>query len=226
MRFFPTLFLIFTAPLFALNLATQEWPPYQVENDGIPSGISFQYIRCIEKELKEKINVAFFPWMRAQALVHSGEFDGFFAASQSDLRDKFLVFSHAFIPQDWSFFYLFDPSKKGPYSVDDIKKNLRVGVRKTANLAYWLKKEGFQLEAPNDDLPLLIQMLERKNIDVIAENDTVFKHFSSKKYQRTFYMKHPLGVYFGKKYLQKNPDMLSRFNRAADTCSLTLTNQK
>lgn len=204
-------------PALGLNLATQEWAPYQMKNQGEAQGIAIDAIRCVEKNLGEQIQITFLPWKRAQQATESGEYDGFFAASQSDYRDKFAEFGEPFIPQRWRFYYSRDEFANPPL-IDQIRQRYLVGVRQTSNLAYILTQEGFRLEKSVDDLPTLIKMLKMKRVQFIAENDQVYAFTNDTWLASIFYRRHDLGVYIGKKYLARHPGFMKKLNQASKKC--------
>ncbi|MDE1465726.1 hypothetical protein [Spartinivicinus poritis] len=74
-----------------LKLTTQHWPPYQMKEQGIVSGLATDVLRCVFKKMNQSFSITILPWERAQTMVQEGFYHGFYSASQSKSRDQFAI---------------------------------------------------------------------------------------------------------------------------------------
>ncbi|WP_179079035.1 ABC transporter substrate-binding protein [Shewanella sp. UCD-KL12] len=205
-----------------ITITTQQWPPYQFESNRIQSGFAINALSCVMKRLNQDYRVIFLPWGRAQNGVAQGKYDGFFSASQNSTRDSYAVHSNTFIEQQWNFYLLKDTT----ISLDKqaIKQDAKFGSRKHANTTFWLKRNDFKVIYETTRVEELIKLLQAGKIDGIMENKLLFSdavnraHLSMSQFKVVPNISKPLGVYFGKIFLQSYPDFLNQFNAHTEAC--------
>ena len=213
-------FQVFAMPK-EVNLATQDWRPYQVTfKDKLIGGISLKAIDCVFSKLNIKYNVKVLPWKRAQLGVKNNDYDGFFAAAKAVSRETFAVASAPFIRQRWSFY----SHKKLP-NKNKIKRQLNVAARDGSATLMWLKENDYKWAPGATRAESFTKQFINKRFETIMENDDVLKFYLRKnkvkisKFQKIKNISKPLGVYFNKNFVIKHPGFLSKFNRYALKCS-------
>ena len=203
-------------------ISTQEWPPYQFESTHSQSGFAIDALHCVMNHLNQKYRVIFLPWGRAQNGVAQGKYDGFFSASHNDIRDTYAVHSNTFIEQEWNFYLLKDTSIS--LTKKAILQQARFGSRKYANTTHWLHQNKYHVEHETTRVDELIKLLLSHKIDAIMENRLLFQdaikraHIPFSSFEVVKNIDKPLGVYFGRIFLQNHPQFLQQFNLHTEAC--------
>jgi len=81
----------------------------------------------------------------------------------------------------------------------------------------WLKENGYNVKAEPPDTEALFKMLLYKRVDAILANNFVAEEIIKKenlagRLKSAIQQDQPLGVYFSKAFLAKNPGFLDEFN--------------
>ena len=205
-----------------LRLTTHELPPYSFAGTGArPGGVAVNVVDCAAQAIGQPLEVGIYPWARAQAMVRDGHADGFFAASQSPARDEFAVLSAVIAPQEWRWYFPAGSNVKP--SSDKFRKEARVGSFLGGNMLSWLKENGYRVAASPLSNDQMLQMLMRGRVDAILANNLVMDellvaHGLQARIRSELLQDKPLGVYFSKLFLERNPGFLQRFNEAVGKC--------
>ncbi len=173
--------------------------------------------------MSQAYRIQFLPWKRAQALVESGESDGFFLASQNESRDKFAVLSKSLDKQVWSF-YLLKSSLLN--NVEEIKVRANTGAKSNTAKQRWLKKNKFKVIIYPSTMTPLIQALIIGRIDAFLEADHRMQEYFQlhpeqiNKFKKIKVKKISNGVYLGNKFLDQYPGFMNVFNSHVSTCEM------
>ncbi len=212
-------------PIPKLLISTKEWPPYQMQADQNQSGLAIDALSCVMNKLGQAYEVIFLPWGRAQKGVELGVYDAFFSASHNRMRDKYAIQSNTFIEQKWNF-YLHINSYIKP-NITDIKSTAIFGSRQHSNTTQWLSKNEFMIAHQTDSIDKLVSLLYHRRVDAIMENSLLFESAVARagldmsQFQIIQNKSKPLGVYFGKIFLAKYPDFLTKFNQHTEQCAFS-----
>lgn len=217
--------LSFSAAQEPIRLTTKIWPPYQYynETDGKLTGVSVNVISCAFNLMDIPFTIQVLPWVRAQKYVKTGKSDGFFSASRHSNRDEYAVRSIDIADQNWSWYtptdYKISPSDP------KFKEHARIVAILGSNMTKWLKTEGYQVKDEVAKTENMIQMLMFGRADAFMENELVVDHLlqvtgSNHSLVKTIERRMPVGVYFSKKTLNNNPQLLEKFNRYVPECRL------
>ncbi len=211
-----------SADVDIIKLTTQHWSPYQMLESGKLTGIAIDIVKCSFDKLNKSYEIEFLPWRRAQIMVGTGVADGFFAASANEKRSEYAVFSEKIIDQNWNWYLL----KDSEFSPDDpnFKKDAKVASEFATNMNRWLNKNDYNvISSPFDPQSLVKEVFEKK-VDAILSNELVATHamkslgISLDRFKVYTIKTIPLGVYWSKKFLEKHPEFLNRFNSALKQC--------
>ncbi len=206
-----------------VRLTTHNLAPYSYyENDKL-IGKAVIVVECAFKQLNNfEAEFIVVPWKRAQQMVEKNEAEGFFAASHNPQRDEYAVISEIIAEQKWTW-YMLTERIADPTS-DTFKQNYIVSSFLGANMQKWLNQQGFKLvnQLPSTNLQLF-KLLMHKRVDAILANDQVMNKLiteknAADKISTIINRNKPLGVYFSKAFIQKNPKFLPSFNQAVLNC--------
>lgn len=203
-------------------LATQNWPPYQVETPMGLSGIATDKISCAMSKLGKPYEYKVYPWRRAQKEVKLGLADAFFSASPNEERSKYATISEKVADQKWNWYLLkenlLDP--KDP----NFKVVAKAGALIGSNTQTWLLKNGYQAYTNSIDLQEVFLFLKNKKIDAVLSTDKAAESAikanggSLDDYNVYTLKSNILGVYWSKEFLKRNPGFLEQFNVALKGC--------
>ncbi|WP_218048744.1 substrate-binding periplasmic protein [Curvivirga aplysinae] len=185
-------------------------------------------VQCVFKQLDEKLQILQMPWKRGQIATKNGDADGFFIASHSPKRDEYAVFGEPIATIEW----IYVTHVSNDLSPDNPEfYALQFGSIHGARRVEWLRGELKKYGTPQP-INLLgstdqtLNVLVKGELDVVLSNRASYIQTieSNPKLKDMFHVftvrKVPGGVYFGKRFLQKNPDFLERYNNAAKKCNL------
>ncbi|QTA84383.1 substrate-binding periplasmic protein [Desulfonema magnum] len=225
------IFICLIAGLFALSaqaqnqtpkkskiiLTTQNVSPYViVDKNGTFKGYAANSVQYALKKMKRPYEIKIFPWNRAQMMVKRDMADGFFPASQNNIRDEYAVISETIAEQKWNWYML----KSNPSDPADplFKEKATVGGFMGTNMLQWLKKNNYNIKGNPNNSESLLKMLLNKRIDAILANnmetDEIIKNEKIEDRFKVITLKDkPMGIYFSKIFLKKNPCFLKKFNK-------------
>lgn len=170
-----------------------------------------------------RYRIVFLPWRRAQEDVRAGRADAFFAASRSAERDEYAVFSLPIAPQVWTWYF----PRGAPLRPDDpaFKTTARIGATSGSNMAAWLARDGYRVEDDVRSMEQLVAMLRARRVDAVLANAITFEEAmralgqSPETFESRAERSEPLGVYFGRHLLARQPGFLEAFNRHVPPCT-------
>jgi polar amino acid transport system substrate-binding protein len=169
------------------------------------------------------VEIAFFPWKRAQEMVKRNSAHGFFAASQANQRDEYAVLSATIAPQEWRW-YLLKTSAMDPRS-EKFKTEARTSSFNGANMRDWLIENGYNAKDSPPQNNSLLTMLIKGRVDAILANQLVMDQLLAQSGRADAVKSYPalnkpLGIYFSKAFLATQlPDYLTRWNQAITGCT-------
>jgi len=206
-----------------LRLTTHELPPYSFREgtDQRLRGVAVEVVDCALSRIGRPYEVQVVPWARAQKLVQNGEADGFFAASRNTERDAYGVQSAIIADQQWRW-YLMAGNPADPLTAE-FRDKATVGSFIGANMLDWLRERGFRVEATPPTTEALLKMLRAGRIDAILANNLVMEQLIREqglegRLRSVLQEDKPLGVYFSKAFVARNPGFLERFNEQVAPC--------
>lgn len=204
-----------------LLLATQEWRPYQYQENGEMKGPGIDKLKCAMRVMKQPYQLTMTSWDRAQLLVEVGEQHGFFLASLNDFRNQYADYSAPVMNQVWSWFSLSDSINPNNAV---FKEEVAVTALFGSNKWLWLHKEGYLVARKPRKSVTLVELLLSGEIGAVLANDFVMQEaiknigISHRTITSKVMKKQPLGVYFSKKLTKKYPQFMHEFNQAVTQC--------
>ena len=176
--------------------------------------------------MDRKLRLEAVPWKRAQHGTKNGVYDGFFLASQNEIRDKYAVLSDGFYNIDW--FYVVKKNNQIPFTDPKFYQQIFSAVLGT-NRLMWLKKELVKKGSTQKIVVKLssievLKLLDMGRIAVDLDNnvnlDNSFKATGLDPSNFNYFIvkTYPVGAYFSKELLKREPGFLEKFNEAVKVC--------
>lgn len=206
-----------------VRLATHDQAPYGTYlSDRSFDGIAVRVVKCAFQRMGRSVSIEVFPWERAQLLAEKGAVDGFFPATIKPERLEWAEASLAIADQKWVW-YLPLGSTLDPLSVE-FKATAKVGAHFGSNRLKFLEAEKFNVVLkPQTDEALLTAFLAGR-ADAILGGDQAIgiamknQNVNPKALRAVVLQDNPLHAYFGRKFLQTEPDLVKRFNSQIAAC--------
>lgn len=206
-------------------LATQNWPPYQIEENGVLKGIAVDRVQCAMEKLGKPFEFKVYPWRRAQKEVKSGYAQAFFSASPNKQRSEYATISDKVADQKWNWYLL----KENPLNPEkpEFKKLAKTSALLGSNTQTWLKNNGYVVDANSVELTEVFQFLNNRKIDAVlstnkAAESAIYSNGGELSDYNIYTLKsNILGVYWSKVFLQKNSEFMDKFNSALGECRKT-----
>lgn len=201
-------------------LGTNVSSAYTAERNQLVRGGSIEHIECIFKDLRQPYQITSMPWLRARQEVRKGKLDGFFTAISIEEADDYASLSAPLVLENWYWFWRAD--MKAPDSWQD---DYKLGAILGSQQAEWLQEADYSEPMTANNLPQMLKMLFSKRIDAILADKEHFEKAAAElgidagTYQYRFFRYVPLGVYFGKAFLNEHPGFLPRFNQHIYACA-------
>ncbi|MBE4082731.1 amino acid ABC transporter substrate-binding protein [Vibrio parahaemolyticus] len=204
-----------------LLLATQEWFPYQYQENGEMKGPGIERVKCVMRVMDQPYQLTMTKWDRAQLMTEVGSQHGFFLASRNSKRDEFADYSVPLDQQNWSWFSLSDSTE-----LDNamFKSQIEVAALFGSNKWFWLQKNGYRVSKKPRTPKALIELMLNGEVGAVLGNDAVIDEtikkmgISYRAISRTRVKSNPLWVYFSKAFTKKYPNFLNEFNEAVSQC--------
>ena len=172
-----TFFLLINT-LFALDLMTEDYPPYNYANaNGVPAGLVVDVVTEIIKETGDKNNIKLLPWARSYRDIQTKNDKVLFSMTRTPAREHLFKWVG---PVATNTLVLF--AKKGTNikvsSLDDVKKlNYSIGTYLGDIGELLLKENGFtNLQPVPDDILNIKKLLKNRiNLWIVGEISGIYK---------------------------------------------------
>jgi polar amino acid transport system substrate-binding protein len=207
-----------------IRLATHDQAPYGTyQPDNSFDGVAVRVIQCVFKRMGRAVQVEVYPWERAQLLAQNGTVQGFFPATIKPERLVWAEATTSIAPQKWVWFLRAD-STLDPMA-PEFKQTAKVGAHFGSNRLKLLEEKQYNVVLkPQTDEQLMLAFM-RGRADAILAGDLAMaeamkEHAVDPKIFRTVIAQDsPLHAYFGRKFLESDPDFIKRFNAAMPACA-------
>lgn len=206
-----------------VRVATHDQAPYGTYGaGGIFDGVAVRVVNCVFKRMNREVSVEVFPWARAQYLAEHSAVDGFFPATIKPERLVWAEASEVIADQKWVWYLLAD-SKLDPTSAE-FKRSAKVGAHLGSNRLKMLEEEKYDVVAkPATDDQLLMMLASGRVEAILGGNLSIGDAMKARKldprrFRAVVERDSPLYAYFGRKFLQTDPDFMKRFNAQIAGC--------
>ncbi len=205
-----------------LRLAVPQFPPYTSMEKGQFSGVGVRLASQVLKSIDQPYQFISVPnYARALAELKRGRIDGFFLATESELRNQLAVFSAPLMLNRWLWFMRQD-DLRDPRSAN-FKEQAQVASLLGSNTSVWLFANDYRVLTKAEDIHELPRLLLTvKRIDAVFLAEKVFRQelvkqgFLLEDYREVEQSSKPFGMYISKSYLAHHPDFMAKLNHAIE----------
>lgn len=222
-RIFYILFSVLMLTSFAaksdkLKIGYPEFKPYTYTLNGEAKGNGIEFFSALAEKLSLDLE-----WVPVEthgngfARLNRNVIDAVLLATQNSNRDQLGQFSAPIASNIWSWFLLKRPGKDYQALVND--KEIKVGTLKNTNTHNWLLENDYHAVAATNDLTAMLRQIHNNRIQAIFISERVLKSKlkTLKLGTKGFYIhrqvEKPLGAYISHRYLDRNPNFLSKLNQ-------------
>ncbi len=209
-----------------VRLATHDQAPYGSYIGEGPErrfdGIAVRVLTCAFKAMGRPLAIEVYPWERAQRMAEAGEVQGFFPATLRAERLVWAAASEQVAEQKWVWYWRtgtdWNPQRT------DFRERAQVGAHLGSNRLKLLEQDGYQVVLkPATDAALLRAFLAGRADAILGGNLAIAEamkqqQVDASRLQSAVAQDNPLFAYFGRAFLQQEPDFLGRFNAALPAC--------
>ncbi len=206
-----------------LKMATHDQAPYgSYMADKSFDGVAVKVMSCVLKRMNRGYAIEVYPWERAQILAERGDVDGFFPATLKPERLAWAEASEVIADQKWVW-YLAADSKLDPTSAE-FKTKAKVGAHFGSNRLKLLEADKYQVVLKPQTDAALLEAFVAGRADAILGGDLAIADamkelkLNPKDFKMVIAKDSPLHAYFGRKFLQSEPDFMKRFNAQISAC--------
>ena len=215
-----------------IQLATQEWPPYQMilfdkdSNKPKMTGLAVDQVTCALDKMQINYEITLTDWVTAQLGTQTGVYDGFFIGSANSSRAKYSTPSVPIVTDDLAWYMLLNSN------VDPNDPADALGARYSAKFSTpkWrhLMTNGYNVVMRPQNAASLLNMLLVGDIDVALEYELIFQHYmeergiSEDQFIKIPFRSQNMSVLFSNKFLSANPAFQSHFDTNVLSCQADL----
>jgi len=206
-----------------VRLATHDQAPYGTYlPDKSFDGIAVRVVQCAFQRMGRSVVIEVYPWERAQLLAEKGAVDGFFPATIKPERLVWAEASGQIADQKWVW-YLPLNSPLDPLSAE-FRATAKVGAHFGSNRLKFLETEKFNVVLkPQTDEALLTAFMSGRADAILGGDQAIAiamknQNVNPKALRMVVLQDNPLHAYFGRKFLQTEPDLVKRFNSQIAAC--------
>ncbi|MEH6345762.1 MAG: transporter substrate-binding domain-containing protein [Bermanella sp.] len=184
---------LFSWPVMAqeLSIVTEDFPPFNYQQDGITKGLSSEVVQAVMKEAGVDARIVFYPWARAYMLALHQKNHLIYSIARIPERENLFHWVGSISPYQTSFYKLKKRTDINITNLEEAKQYL-IGVSLADVITIYLQEKGFSKLAmvPDDTQNIHKLLLER--IDLIAYEENSFLHkvheqkLDPNKFERVF----------------------------------------
>ncbi|MFT4929500.1 MAG: polar amino acid transport system substrate-binding protein [Phenylobacterium sp.] len=165
----------------ALTVVTEDWRPYNYQEQGEVKGISTAIVKKVLAKAKIDYNIAVYPWARAYKLAQAEQHVLIYTIIRIPGREMLFKWVRPLGKGGTTFLYrLKKNSHITPHTLDEARQFQVVTNRDTMN-HLWLQSHGFGRLQTSSTIEHIVRMFFKGRGDLLAFNDTTlkaeFEHF-------------------------------------------------
>ncbi len=170
-------FLLCTANLLIysqeITIVTEDFPPYNYEEDGLAKGLSTEVVQAVLLELGLRAEIIFYPWARAYKYAQAEKNYLIYSIGRIPEREGLFQWVGSIAPYNTSLYKL---EKRKDITVSSLEnaKQFTIGCSLDDVITIYLQEKGFdKLEIAHSDT-LNFRMMIQERIDLIAYDEASF----------------------------------------------------
>ncbi len=198
-----------------LRLVIPNFPPFTYAQNGQAEGIGVEKVKKILAAANINYSIRVVKdYGLALLLMKTGKADGMFLASENSDRNEVAIFSKPIMLNRWCWYFKADsnltPLKRR------FKQMAKVGTILNTNTHKWLRINDYRVAGKPDNATALNKMLLAGRINAVFLAEQVFELAIPTEqyylYHKMIAVEKPFGIYINKRYIKKNPLIMSRLN--------------
>ncbi|MFC4159825.1 substrate-binding periplasmic protein [Chitinimonas lacunae] len=146
--FAPALLSALALPALALNLTTEDYPPYNMTQGGKVGGLATEIVEEMAKRAQVPVKIGLFPWERAYNMAQSDPDTCVYSTTRTPQREALFKWVGPLVNNDWVL-YAVDNAK--PIAKIEDAKNAKIGGYRGDAIAVFLKENGYKVEETTND---------------------------------------------------------------------------
>jgi len=167
--------LFFSTAIFAENktikVPVDAWPPFRIiSEDDKYSGIDFEFLDELSKELDSSMDYQRYPWSRSLAKMKGGTSDLISGIAKTEERQKYIQYSNKPYYICSTVFYVLKGNENKIEEYDDLKKFKLGYVSNSVYFDKFDKDDSLNKKSISSELEL-IRMLAYKRVEVMIGTD-------------------------------------------------------
>ena len=170
-----TLLMAVFAEAGDIKIVTEDFPPYNYEENGEITGLSTKVVRAVLKELGMNPEIRVYPWARAYKMASEQENVLIYSILRTAEREKLFRWVGKIAVSEMYFFRLRERNDIKISSLGDAKK-YTVGVTRETAPHQYLSERGFDLREVVSRDDLNIRKLVGRRIDLMPYYEAPFLH--------------------------------------------------
>lgn len=158
-----------------LTIMTENWPPFNYEEDGELTGISVEIVREIMKRLDLSYDILLFPWARGYDYIQKNDNHVLFSMAYSEERAP--MFKWVGPIADFRISLYARPDfEMDIQTLDDAKKVGMIGVPRDSLPHMLLKNMEFENLLPLSGAETMLRMLYNRRVDLICGSNLALQN--------------------------------------------------
>ncbi|MES2069686.1 MAG: ABC transporter substrate-binding protein [Pseudomonadota bacterium] len=144
--------LLVLGPAQALNLVTEDYPPFNIVSpkNGEISGLSTEKVLELMRRAGEKYTLAAYPWARAIQMAQNNPDTCVFSTSRTPGREALYKWVGPLVKNNWMVFARADDSRH-PKTLEDLRPYV-IGTYRNDAIAEYFSLKGFNTELASADI--------------------------------------------------------------------------
>ena len=153
-----------------VTVVTEDFPPYNYEEDGTAKGVSSEVVQAVLDEIDMEAAFHFYPWVRAYRIALNKENHLIYSIARIPEREDMFHWVGAIAPYNTSLYKLKSRKDIEINSLDDARPYIIGSSRADVITAYLEDKGGFDLDVVTRDSQNLHRLLLGR-VDLIAYDE-------------------------------------------------------
>jgi len=161
-----------------IQIVTESYPPYSMEENGVITGISSDVVRAIFRIAQLQPEIRLMPWVRAYETARTTPGMLIYSISRTKEREQSFLWIGTIAPYDVSLYALSARTDITARPIGEMT-SLRVGLAQGTSVIPWFESEGF-VTGKNLDISNSYEANVRKllagRIDILPTNRLLMQH--------------------------------------------------
>jgi polar amino acid transport system substrate-binding protein len=150
-----------------ITIVTENYPPFQYEENREVKGLNTEIVNAILKELNMEVRIGMYPWARAYKMALENKNTLIYAISRTQKRENLFKWVGPTAPVKYCLFALKERDDVKVTTLEDAKK-YAIGTVKTDVIEQYLSEKGFRNIKPNSSYEANMKMLLTERIELWA----------------------------------------------------------